>query len=587
MIRRRSFLLGAAGGAAAVALPLPAQAANPAERPPIGGDVLDRIIGQHNRTLRHGSAWQADLIPSHVAEIAPAAESGLAPGTGVNGHPLYPGEVVLGARNGVIVEHSAAGYNLRYADQQGTELPKDQWIPTGTDTIYDLASLSKLFTSIAAIQQIERGALALDHTAASYIPEFGVNGKQDITILQLMTHISGLPADPSPGLWTYATYDERVAAIYSVKLLNPVGKVYLYSDLNLMTLGKIIELLTGKSLDAVVHDDITKPLGMKDTMYNPPASLKHRIAAEEYELSPPRGLVWGEVHDENSWALNGVAGHAGVFSTAYDLAILCQTILNGGRYGSKRILSKKSVVAAMTNYNQAFPGNDHGLGFELYLHWYMGALATPYTAGHTGFTGTSLVIDPTTQAFAILLTNHVHPNRGWGLTNAQRRGVGNAISRGVTVRPSGGEPTAWYGGMVDKSTATLTLPLTLPKPAQLEFEVWYDTEPESDFLYLESSMDNGKTWAKVPFAEKGSGFSADTDGSVQGYEGRQWLHATTDLPAGSLLLRWRYTTDPLYHGRGVYVDAVRVWVGHQRIFDDRLPADAAAFQADGWARSRD
>jgi CubicO group peptidase (beta-lactamase class C family) len=531
--------------------------------------------------LRYGSARQADLIPEYAAQIAPQAESGLAPGTGTDGHPLYPGEVVLAVRNGVIVEHSAAGYNLRYADQQGTELPKDQWIATTKDTIYDLASLSKLFTSILAVQLIESGQLALDHTVASYIPDFAANDKQDITILQLLTHISGLPADPSPALWTYDTYDERVAAIYATKLENPPGTTYLYSDINMMTLAKVIEKLTGKTLDVVVEERITGPLAMLDTMYNPPASLKHRIAAEEYELVPDRGLCWGVVHDENSWALNGVAGHAGVFSTAYDLAILCQTILNGGKYGRTRLMSKESVVSTLTNYNQKFPGNDHGLGFELYLHWYMGALATPYTAGHTGFTGTSLVIDPTTQSFVVLLTNHVHPNRNWGSNNPQRRGVADAISRGVTVRPTPGERTAWYGGMVDHSTATLLLPLTLKQQSSLEFQVWYDTEPESDFLYLESSVDNGTTWTKVPFTTRGYGVNASTDGSVQGYEGRQWLKSAATLPAGSLLLRWRYTTDPLYHGRGVYVDGVRI----DRVFDDRNPHDAALFQATGWTRS--
>jgi CubicO group peptidase (beta-lactamase class C family) len=587
-MRRRSLILGAAGGIAAAALPRPAVAATPDQRPTgPTDDVLDRLIGRHDRLLRPGSAREADLLGEYVAQVAPAAEAGLAAGTGADGHPLYPGEVVLAARNGIIVEHSAAGYNLRYADQPGTELPRDQWIATGTDTIYDLASLSKLFTSIVATQQLETGKLVLDHTVASYIPEFAANGKRDITILQLMTHTSGFPADPTPALWKYATYAERVAAIYSTKLANPPGKVYLYSDLNMMTLAKLVELVTGKSLDVVVRDDVTRPLGMHDTMYNPPAALKQRIAAEEYELVPDRGLVWGQVHDENSWALNGVAGHAGVFSTAYDLAILCQTMLNGGRYGPARILAKDSVVKMMTNYNQAFPGNDHGLGFELYQHWYMGAMATPYTAGHTGFTGTTLVIDPTTEAFAIFLTNHVHPNRNWGSTNPQRRGVADAMSRAVAVRPTPGERTAWYGGMADKTTVTLSLPCRkLPASARLEFQLWYDTEPESDFLYLESSVDDGKTWAAVPFELHGSGLSATTDGSVQGYDGRQWLQAAAGLDPGALTLRWRYTTDPLYHGRGVYVDAVRITAGQRRIFDDRIPRDAALLQPDGWTRSQ-
>ncbi len=218
----------------------------------------------------------------------------------------------------------------------------------------------------------------------------------------------------------------------------------------------------------------------------------------------------------------------------------------------------------MTNLNQAFPGDDHGLGFELYQHWYMGALATPYTAGHTGFTGTSLVIDPTTDSFVILLTNHVHPNRNWGSTNPPRRAVADDVARAIAVHPAAGRDS-WFGGMADASTATLTAPISLPsgRPAQLDFDLWYDTEPASDFLHLEGSRDGGSTWTAIPFALRGRGLDTTTDGSVSGYDGHEWLHASTDLAgwSGPVQLRWRYATDPLYHGRGVYVDGVRVAAG--------------------------
>lgn len=549
---------------------------------PAGAAMFDRPA----RTLRPGTPQQADLLPQYADKISDDAAAGLAPGTGVDGHPLYPGEVVLAARHGVIAAESAGGYNLRYADQAGTELPRDQWIPTRTDTIYDLASLSKLFTSIVAMQQVQAGRLDLDRTVASYLPAFAEGGKGDITVRQLMTHTSGLPPDPSPALWTYPTYDERIAAIYASKPTAAPGTTYIYSDLNMLTLQLLVEHLTGKPLDVAVRDGITAPLGMHDTMYDPPASLKPRIAAEEYELTPDRGLVWGQVHDENAWAVNGVAGHAGVFSTAHDLAILCQTILNGGAYGHTRILSAQSVTAMMTNLNQAFPGDDHGLGFELYQHWYMGALATPYTAGHTGFTGTSLVIDPTTDSFVILLTNHVHPNRNWGSTNGPRRAVADDVARAIAVHPARGRD-AWYAGMADDSTATLTAPVTLPagRPATVNFDLWYDTEPASDFLHLEGSADGGATWSPVPFALHGRGLDTTTDGSVSGYDGHQWLRASADLAdwSGPVQLRWRYTTDPLYHGRGVYVDDVRVAADGRTVFDGEK--DTAAFQAVGWTPS--
>ena len=259
------------------------------------------------RTLRPGTPQQADLLPQYADKISTDAAAGLAPGTGVDGHPLYPGEVVLAARHGVIAAESAGGYNLRYADQSGTELPRDQWIPTRTDTIYDLASLSKLFTSIVAMQQVQAGRLDLDRTVASYLPAFAEGGKGDITVRQLMTHTSGLPPDPSPALWTYPTYDERIAAIYASKPTAAPGTTYIYSDLNMLTLQLLVEHLTGKPLDVAVRDGITAPLGMHDTMYDPPASLNPRIAAEEYELTPDRGLVWSQVSSPPHMTLRSCA----------------------------------------------------------------------------------------------------------------------------------------------------------------------------------------------------------------------------------------------------------------------------------------
>lgn len=548
---------------------------------------LEGWIGAQPTTLRLGTPAQAGLLPRYADEITADAAAGLAPGTGANGHALYPGEVVLAARNGVIAEYDAKGYNLRYADQAGKELPRDQWIPTTRDTIYDLASLSKLFTSVVAMQLVERGRLGVSATVASYIPEFAQNGKQDITIEALLTHTSGLPADPSPGLWTYSTCDQRTAAICAVKPDSAPGTTYVYSDVNMIALQLVEQKVTGKPLDVLVHDGIAGPLHMTDTMYNPPASVKPRVAAGEYELTPDRGLVWGQVHDENAWALGGVAGHAGVFSTARDLAVLLQTMLNGGTYGNARILSRTSVVQMLTNDNQAFPGNEHGLGFELWQHWYMGAMATPYTAGHTGFTGTSLVLDPATHSFLILLTNRVHPSRDWGSTNPARGAVGDDLARAIAVDPSPGERSAWFGGMSDRTTATLTLPLEPPASSELNFDFWYDTEPCCDFAHLEASRDGGATWSAVPFTLRGTNFSASTNGSVSGYEGRRWLRARADLSgwSGSILLRWRYVTDSRYHGRGVYVDGVRVVAGDHVVFDDRRPADMAKFEPVGWVPS--
>ncbi|CAM5704182.1 Putative D-alanyl-D-alanine carboxypeptidase [Streptomyces tendae] len=202
--------------------------------------------------------------------------------------------------------------------------------------------------------------------------------------------------------------------------------------------------------------------------------------------------MWGEVHDENAYSLGGVAGHAGVFSDAWDLAVLARTLLDGGAHGRERILRPESVELMFTDFNTAFPGDEHGLGFELYQHWYMGAMATPRTAGHTGFTGTALVLDPTTDSFLVVLGNSVHPVRSWRSGSAPRVAAANQLARAVPVRPARGH-TAWFSGMASAAVATLALPAldTSSGAARLSCALWWDTEPRADVLILESSADGG------------------------------------------------------------------------------------------------
>jgi len=236
-------------------------------------------------------------------------------------------------------------------------------------------------------------------------------------------------------LYDYKTRAEQRALLYSDKPLATPGTAYIYSDLNLIALQFVLEKVTGQPLDALVRDGITRPLGMTDTGYNPNHARRSRIAATEDQHVPPaktdRGLVWGQVHDENAWALGGVAGHAGVFSTAHDLAVLAQTLLNGGRYGQTRILSESSARLLFADFNRKFPGHPHALGFELNQRRYMDRLASPLTAGHTGYTGTSLVINLRSHAFVILLTNRVHPSRRWGTINPARRAVARDLARAI------------------------------------------------------------------------------------------------------------------------------------------------------------
>ncbi|GGN48220.1 serine hydrolase [Streptomyces albiflavescens] len=571
----------AVGGALAVA-PFPAG-------PAAASDASGRP------TLCHGTAERAGLLPEHLRQLVTDAEAFLGPSPK---HPWYASAVLLAGRGGTVALHQPIGMAVRYSayDEKtdtGVEFPADQQIAAAGDTVYDLASVSKLFTSILAVQQMERGALELEATVASYLPEFAGGGKQDITIRQLLTHTSGFRAWIP--LYNAPTREGKLQLIWDEAPLNPPGTKYLYSDLNLISLQLVLEKISGRSLDALLHDEITAPLGMHRTRYNPPASWKPKIAATEDARLPwsglNRGLVWGEVHDENAYSLGGVAGHAGVFSCAWDLAILGRTLLNGGTYGKARILKPETVDLMFTDFNTAFPGDEHGLGFELYQHWYMGAMATPRTAGHTGFTGTSLVLDPTTDSFLIVLGNSVHPVRGWRSGSAPRVAAANNLARAVPVRPARGR-TSWFSGMASAATATLTLPVldTTAGPARMDCALWWDTEPQSDPLFLEASADDATTWQPVPFRTvlPGEDPQEHPAGTATGWSGRVWHRLTADLPrAQRLALRWRYTTDRLYVGRGAYVDGLRVEAGDRVAFDEARPADAARIEAVGWVASRD
>ncbi len=501
------------------------------------------------------------------------------------GHPLYSGQVTLLAHDGVVVAHEAAGWAVRYADQQGTLLPAGQCVEMRTDTIFDLASLSKLFTSICAAQQIQAGTIGLTATVASYLPEYASNGKGDITIQMLLTHTSGLPADPSPALWTYADMPSKVKAILDTVPQYPAGSTYLYSDLNMLSLQQVLESVTGKPLDTLVREGITGPLRMRDTMYNPPASLKHRIAAEEYEQGPgepQRGLVWGQVHDENAWAMNGVAGHAGVFSTVADMAVLSQAVLNGGVYAGHRILSEESVRLMQTNYNQKFPDDSHGLGFELDQRWYMGRLDSTRTCGHTGFTGTTIVIDPVSRSIALQFSNRCHPTRNWGSTNPARRAAADALANSMAVRvPGGGR--SWYAGNKDATTSTLQTTVTARGAAlTVGWTGFVDTEPGYDLLTLAASADGGTTWTPVQVTATGTGAPSGAAASLSGGS-RAWWRVTAQVPAatGAVTLRWQYKTDAEYTGRGVNVAHVTVRDAAGTLLDgDRLPT---AFTGAGFA----
>jgi len=322
------------------------------------------------------------------------------------GGPLLAGAVgILAVGDDVLAIH-VTGHAVLY-DAAGALLPADARVPMHADTVFDLASLTKLFTATVAMQQVEAGLLDLDAPVAHYLPSFAAGGKVGISVRQLLTHTSGL--EWWLPLWRdWRNRESRIRAALSNPPASAPGG-FVYSDLNLITLGVLLEQLGGTSLDVLVRDGITQPLGMSDTGFI--TQLGHlpaqRFAATEIQDDAGRGMVRGEVHDENAWSVGGIAGHAGIFSTAADLLRFVRVFTSA----DPRILSAHSVSQMTTDLNPDLPDDAHGLGFEIDQPRYMGALSGPRTIGHTGFTGTSVVADLERNAVAILLTNAVHPRR--------------------------------------------------------------------------------------------------------------------------------------------------------------------------------
>jgi len=369
---------------------------------------------------------EVDMLQAPLDDMDPLLEEAIA-------NHVMPGAVVLVAKDGKVVKQDAYGYAARYTDSDFTEM--DNPVAMQEDTIFDLASISKLFTATAVMQLWDQGAFELDDPVADYIPEFAANGKEEVTIRQLLTHTSGFrPSTTQPLHDIEGDREDKLAFVLDETLQNPPGEQYLYSDVDFITLGVLIERLSGLKQDEFTEQFITGPLNMTDTMYNPPAELQHRIAATEEQPWVDRELVWGEVHDEKAWTLDGVAGHAGVFSTASDLAVFGQMMLQNGTYEGVEILSEEAVELISTNWNEEIPGaRSSGLGWELNQSWYMDRLAESNTLGHTGYTGTSIVVSPNKNTVAMLLTNRVHPTAETVSTNPVRQLVGEKTGAAISA----------------------------------------------------------------------------------------------------------------------------------------------------------
>ena len=311
----------------------------------------------------------------------------------------FPGAVVLVGQQHQIV----------YWQSFGNKITDPYEEPADKNTIYDLASMTKPIATATSIMILrDRKAIALDDYVSKYLPAFACNGKEDARIEHLLTHTSGLPA------YTNAAKLEQehgspcpekvIEKICSLEALSRPGEKFRYSCLSYITLAKIIENVSRQSIGDFSRKNIFAPLRMKNTAFNPPQIRKPDIAATEVIDSRP---LRGTVHDPLARLMAGLSGNAGLFSTAYDLSIYCRMLLNGGKWKGKRILSPEAVTLLTTERTY---GRACGFDVNSSYSWVKGSYAPQEAFCHTGYTGTSIVCDPTSKTFIIILTNRVHPD---------------------------------------------------------------------------------------------------------------------------------------------------------------------------------
>ena len=350
--------------------------------------------------LRDAAPEATGFDPDRLQHAADLLETAVRDG-------VTPGGVLLVARRGAVVLERAAG-----------RLTYDEGSPAVTpSTIYDLASLTKIIaTTTLMMRRVEAGALDLDATAASYLPELEGSPVGDATLRDLLAHSSGLPCctelfrEVGEGLdrdEARARYLEHIAG---TELEVGRREQAIYSDLGVLLLGEILERSSGRGLDDLVQAEVLDPLGLADSGYLPDESLRGQTAPTEFDSWRGR-LPHGEVHDENTLALGGIAPHAGLFGTAGDVAAFGQAMLNGGVYGGQR-LAGAETVALFTRRAELVPGSSRALGWDTPSEpSSAGRYFSSRSFGHTGFTGTSLWIDPELDLIVVLLTNRVHPTR--------------------------------------------------------------------------------------------------------------------------------------------------------------------------------
>jgi uncharacterized protein YbbC (DUF1343 family)/CubicO group peptidase (beta-lactamase class C family) len=335
----------------------------------------------------HSQIFQGERL----ARIPPIVEDAIRAGQ-------IPGAVILIGHQGKIVFHQAFGWR--------TYEPRRE--PMAKDTLFDIASLTKVVaTTPALLQLVEKGKLSLDDPVYKHWPKFKGYGKERITVRQLLTHYSGLRASLKVKP-EWAGYETALKKIAEEKPLHPPDSRFLYGDLNFIILGELIRRVSGQSLDVYCRHHIFQPLGMGNTLFRPPPSLHDRLA-------PSKEDSLGEIHDPVAQRMGGIAGHAGVFSTAEDLALFAQAILDGGSCPGGQVLGRQTVENMVLPHSPADKIPLRGLGWVIHSasisnsgpSW--SEWLSPGSFGHKGYTGTLIWIDPVSQTYLIVLTNRVYP----------------------------------------------------------------------------------------------------------------------------------------------------------------------------------
>ncbi|HUQ18129.1 MAG TPA: serine hydrolase [Gemmatimonadaceae bacterium] len=378
-----------------------------------------------------GSVPQPHLTPVNKVQTASPSEVGM---------DLRLGMILDSIMKVGLAEHAAPGATLAvgrfgrlvHLKAYGRLDTAASSAAVDVNTMYDMASLTKVVaTTTAAMMLEEQGLLDLDRTVASYLPGFNAPDKATITMRMVVEHRGGMEAFAAL-FKTFKGRDQYLEQINSRPLKFVPNTQMVYSDWDMILTGLVIEKLTGMTLDRFVAEKIFQPLGMMRTMFTPDASLKPNIAPTEV-VAERGGLVWGSVHDENANAIGGVAGHAGLFSTAPDAAVFVQMLLNGGEYNGVRLL-KPETVARWTSVQRR--GSSRALGWDTPSNQSSaGHYFSPRSFGHTGFTGTSIWADPTRELFVVLLTNRVNPTRNTTRVFRLRRDIADAVQKSIVDAP--------------------------------------------------------------------------------------------------------------------------------------------------------